>query len=253
MWGKHKSELIGCVAVAFGIVLAMLLLVSIFEYFGIHVPGSREMWIGLIGAVIGGIFTLFGVLITIYKQEEIDDEKRRLEYMPILGFKSCYNAYAADMILAYEQGKSILSSSNDPESKQFMTIEVQPINNNCAFNFGIEECAINFKSVSIERFFTSTKKRIAIREKASFSFDYPNIASAPCFLVRFSYEDIWGNKYFQDLPFILEELNIAGNRSEDMQMIRIRDIKQPILFNKRVGTLAETFNCYKDYDRFKGE
>ena len=67
-----------CVLGAIIVVLLMLLLVTFFEFFGIHVPGSREMWIGLIGAVIGGLFTLLGVLATIYKQQENDGEKRRL-------------------------------------------------------------------------------------------------------------------------------------------------------------------------------
>lgn len=88
MWKNHKRELLGCAMAPVLTVLLLLLNVYAFERFGIHVPGTREMWIGLIGAVIGGVFTLFGVLITIYKQEESDDEKIRIENMPILGFSS---------------------------------------------------------------------------------------------------------------------------------------------------------------------
>ena len=52
------------------IVWALLALVYIFEVLNIHVPGSRDMWIGLIGAVLGGAFTMNGVITTIHKQEE---------------------------------------------------------------------------------------------------------------------------------------------------------------------------------------
>lgn len=30
----------------------------------IDVPGSRKMWIGLIGAMLGGFYTMLGVIIT---------------------------------------------------------------------------------------------------------------------------------------------------------------------------------------------
>lgn len=45
MWKKHKRELTGCIASAIGIVILLLIMVWLFEYFGIHVPGSGEMWI----------------------------------------------------------------------------------------------------------------------------------------------------------------------------------------------------------------
>lgn len=62
MLKKHKKELMMCCIIPILIVVLVLALVSIFEVYGIHVPGSREMWIGFIGSIIGGAFTLIGVL-----------------------------------------------------------------------------------------------------------------------------------------------------------------------------------------------
>ena len=68
---KYVKEAIGCMMISVVIVLLLLGMVAVFEYLEIHVPGSREMWIGLIGAVLGGAFTLIGVLITLYHQKAI--------------------------------------------------------------------------------------------------------------------------------------------------------------------------------------
>ncbi len=251
MWKKHKKELIGCAAATLGIVIALLIMVSAFEYFKIHVPGSREMWIGLIGAVIGGAFTLFGVLITIYKQEEIDDEKRRLENMPILGFEVCFNGQGADMALTYLQNELITSAFSIFESKIFATIVVRPINNLCAFNFGVEQCVINGKLALAGKFFNPSKERIAIGENTRFAFDYDDLKNSVFCLVRFSYEDIFGNRYFQDLPFSYDETTMyEGDSGRIRQIIEIRDIKQPILVNDNVKTLEDIAKDYVDYDIF---
>ena len=53
---KYVKEAIGCMMISVVIVLLLLGMVAVFEYLEIHVPGSREMWIGLIGAVLGGAF-----------------------------------------------------------------------------------------------------------------------------------------------------------------------------------------------------
>ncbi len=51
---KYVKEAIGCMMISVVIVLLLLGMVAVFEYLEIHAPGSREMWIGLIGAVLGG-------------------------------------------------------------------------------------------------------------------------------------------------------------------------------------------------------
>lgn len=87
MWKQHWKSIGLCFGITVGIIILLLIITSIFEYLNIHVPGSREMWIGLTGAVIGGAYTMFGVLITIFKQEEETTENLRLSNLPVLGFK----------------------------------------------------------------------------------------------------------------------------------------------------------------------
>lgn len=86
IWKKHKKLFILCTLLIGAIVFLLLGVVWLLEVLQIHLPGSREMWIGLIGALMGGAFTLYGVLITIFKQEEEQATQRRLENMPLLGF-----------------------------------------------------------------------------------------------------------------------------------------------------------------------
>ena len=250
MWKNHKKELIGCIASAIGIVLLVLLMVTVFEYFGIHVPGTREMWIGLIGAVIGGVFTLLGVLITIYHQEESEKERRRLENMPILGFEVSFNNYESDTVLTYTEGELITSGFFVYESKVFATFYIRTVNNLCTFNYRIEGCAINGKSVILGSAFNPATERLLVGETIDFVFDIEGINTNVFCLLRFAYQDIFGNQYYQDLPFIYEETgSYQGMEGRIKQIIELRDIKQPVLCRES-KSLEEASKEYVDYDVF---
>ena len=84
------------------IVFFLLGIVTFCEKNNIHVAGSREMWIGLVGSIIGGMYTLIGVLLTIYKQQGVEEENKRIENMPILGFEVIKDADNIDAILSCE-------------------------------------------------------------------------------------------------------------------------------------------------------
>lgn len=75
MGRKYFKEILICLFSSIVIVLLLLAMVTLFEKYNIHVSGSREMWMGLIGAIIGGMYTLIGVLITICRQQYYDGEK----------------------------------------------------------------------------------------------------------------------------------------------------------------------------------
>lgn len=251
MWEKHGKEIVGCILIAVITVLALLVMVCVFEQLNLHVPGSREMWIGLIGAVLGGAFTLLGVLLTIYKQEEADNEKTRLENMPILGFEMCYSGEEADTVLTVREGKIITCGFGVYMGKEFVTIKINSVNNLCAFDFTVEECAINGKSVIRGDAFNPSKERIAIGESTTFVFDNDEIKNKNCFcIIRFSYNDIFGNKYYQDFPFIYFETASFEVDARVKQIIEIRDIKQPILVNSTTKSLEEAAKEYVDYETF---
>ena len=122
---KYVKEAIGCMMISVVIVLLLLGMVAVFEYLEIHVPGSREMWIGLIGAVLGGAFTLIGVLITLYHQKESNEENRRLEYMPILGFEAIMSETDPELILTITEEGVITSGFFCLKQKICSQIEIK--------------------------------------------------------------------------------------------------------------------------------
>lgn len=248
---KHKKELFAFGVCVLGIVLGNLLMVYVFERFNIHVPGSREMWIGLIGSIIGGAFTLFGVLFTLYKQEDAEKEKIRLVNMPILVFEVCYDAGEAESVITCVDGELITSGFNLFAAKKFATIKIKTVNNASAFNFIAEECAINGEIISHGDAFNPSYRRIAPEDIATFSFDYDNTNISLFVVVRFSYEDIFGNKYYQDVPFTYAETNGYGaDVGKVRQIIEIRDLKQPILVTDDTKDLKEVLYQYQDYETF---
>ena len=121
MWKQHWKSLGLCFGITVGIIIFLLIITSIFEYLNIHVPGSREMWIGLTGAVIGGAYTMFGVLITIFKQEEETNENLRLSNLPVLGFK-VLNYQPDDVMQTISFIDGELSTTANPEWVTFPSL-----------------------------------------------------------------------------------------------------------------------------------
>lgn len=261
MWKKYIKELIKCILVASVIVFALLILVWIFEKKEIHVPGSREMWIGLIGAILGGAFTLGGVFITLCRQEEQNKEDKRLEHMPILGFeiveadrieKNDGNVSDVDIIfdetLAYMEGELCTSAFLFVEEKLCKTIVISVLNNTCVFDFTIEGCLINGKEIKKGQAFNPGSRRLVSEEKFRLVFDYDDCPNENIFcIIRFSYKDVFGNSYYQDLPFEYAENEYEGTVEHQ---IEIRDIKAPILIDSETKSLEESAKEYIDYDTF---
>lgn len=253
MLKKHGKEIIFCILCSVVVVFGVLGLVYICEYFNIHVPGSREMWIGFLGAVIGGCFTLIGVLITIYKQEEVEAENRRLENMPILGFKVCEGKKEANTLYTYIDEEIITTAFCLYQQKEWVVIEVSVTNEKCAFDFIVEQVVINGKEIRLGSTFNPSKERINVGESTSIAFDDEVINNCNFWCVmRTSYKDIFGNKYYQDLPFTYMETSWGkiGDEEQRIQMIDIRDIKQPILVETNKKSLHDSLTEYIDYETF---
>lgn len=250
MLKKHKKELVMCCSIPILIVVLVLALVSIFEFYGIHVPGSREMWIGFIGSIIGGAFTLIGVLITIYKEEEVQNEQVRLLNMPILIFETYMDGLdGSDMILSIMDNELMTSGFPDYERKGIAKIRISLGNDATAFDFTIQDCMINRKKIAKGDAFNPSKSRIIKKDSLSLIFNPKEVASNIFCVIRMSYKDIFGNLYYQDLPFTYMETTMK-DKYEIEQIISIRDIKQPILVNKKMKSLEETMKEYIDYDVF---
>lgn len=255
---KHGKELAAWIVISIGVVLLLLGMVYIFEKINIHVPGSREMWIGLIGAVLGGMFTMIGVLVTVYKQEEQNHEDKRLEYMPILVFEiieadrinvngkeRIYDEPLFDGTLAYLDGELCTTAFQFIEEKLCKAIQISVLNNACVFDFTIEGCLIDGKEICKGDTFTPAMRRIVAGEQYRLILDNGGYSNSNEFwLIRFVYKDIFGNKYYQDLP--IEYLE-SDNEDIVEQVIEIRDIKAPVFYKDQMICLEEAVKEYCDY------
>ena len=244
---KYVKEAIGCMMISVVIVLLLLGMVAVFEYLEIHVPGSREMWIGLIGAVLGGAFTLIGVRITLYHQKESNEENRRLEYMPILGFEAIMSETDPELILTITEEGVITSGFFCLKQKICSQIEIKTINHNCVFDFQIEGCAVNGKKIASGSAFYPAKRRLTDKEATSIVFDYDINTNVFC-LLRISYKDVFGASYYQDLPFTYAE-TIYDGEDRVRQIVELRDVKAPTL-QKDAKDLEEAVKDYLDYKVF---
>lgn len=100
--------------------------------------------------------------------------------------------------------------------------------------------------------FSPSKKRIVTGEYSTLAFGIDNITSNIFCGLRFSYEDIFGNKYYQDLPFTYNETK-DENMNKQKQIIEIRDIQSPILVGPKVKSLEDSTRECIDYDVFSGK
>lgn len=217
------------------------------------------MWIGLIGAVLGGMFTMIGVLVTIYKQEEQNKENKRLEYMPVLEFTITEpdrikvddgdimnDEPIFDATLACWEGELCASAFQFVEEKLCKAIVISVLNNACVFDFTMEGCLINGKEIHKGDAFSPCMKRLVSGEKYTLIFDNGDYSNKNEFcLIRFTYKDIFGNKYYQDLPIEYTEIDKDGLIE---QFIEIRDIKAPIFVTDEAKRLEEAAKEYCDYN-----
>lgn len=249
---QHWKSIGLCLGITVGIIIFLLIITSIFEYLNIHVPGSREMWIGLTGAVIGGAYTMFGVLITIFKQEEETRENLRLSNLPVLGFKVLdYQPDNMLLIISFIDGELSTTANPDFENKFIVGLEISVLNNACAFDFSIVDFVMNGKKIDLGEQFHSVKTRIAKGEEITICFDCVGINTNIFCLFRFSYKDMLGHQYYQDFPFIYDEIPVAyPEEYTTRQLIEIRDIKAPILIKRDTESLEMTAKEYVDYDTF---
>jgi len=196
------------IASAILVTFALLALVSIFEKQGISVSGSREMWIGLIGTLIGGVYTMLGVVLSLSYQSENDDESKRLENLPLLKFDiriSDLNTYDFSDILTMDGYKLYSTAFPRNEYEHYPVIDVSLANNRAAFDLCIESTITRYHRRALyktKHYFPSVR-RLVSDEKHAIMFwikDYEEyeVSNIQGF-IRFTYKDIFNNRYFQDV------------------------------------------------------
>ncbi len=231
--------LMGAIVVTMG----LLGLVAVFEKYDIHVPGSREMWIGLIGAVLGGAYTLLGVQITIRRQGNADADRQRLENMPILKFKTrvcCLKNFDGQGVFTLSADEFFTTGFPKNELDNYPIIEIAVASASPAFDVRIDSC-ITTDHVSIPKqteCYFPQEYRLVEGEKIESMFwieDYKKYPQCNVQgILRIAYSDIFGNPYYQDISFTYN-----GHLFNSDDMLELDRAISPVLANKKAPTLME--------------
>lgn len=230
---KETTDIIYIFLTAVFITIFLLILVCLFEQFDVHVPGSREMWIGLIGALLGGVYTMLGVKMTINYQAKCDNEKERLSNLPILRFEtgiSSINEFNGDGIFSIEKNSIYTTAFPQNETTNYPTLTISLSNNNSAFDVYIESFVTSENvNNSVDReFFFPKECRLVSNENVQYMLyiiDYENYSTCNVMgIIRIAYSDIFGNSYYQDVA-----VSYCENADSLDKFIEIEHIRMPVL------------------------
>ena len=231
--------------------LGILALVVVFEKYNIHVAGSREMWIGLIGAILGGAYTLLGVQITVRVQKRADIERQRLENMPILQFKlgtTCLKNFKGQGIFTLNKNEFYTTGFPKDALLNYPSIEISLASVNPAFNVRIDSC-ITTEHTSVPqktKCYFPQEYRLIDNEKTLNMFwiqDYDTYPHCNVLgVMRIAYSDIFENSYYQDVSFTYDE-----STQDKEKMLTFDKVMPPVLVNKRVPTLLDRIKSEFSY------
>lgn len=247
---KETTDIVCIFLTALFITVALLILVCLFEQFEIHVPGSREMWIGLIGALLGGVYTMLGVKMTINYQAKCDYEKDRISNLPILKFETGFSSmegFDGDGIYSIDKNSICTTAFPHNEKKNYPALTISLSNNNSAFDVYIKSFVTleNMNNGLNREFFFPKEYRLVSNEKIQYMLyimDYEEYKSCNVSgIVRIAYSDIFGNAYYQD---------VAVSYCEDFasldKLLEIEHIRKPVL-QKDSLALSEIIKMEYDY------
>lgn len=235
---KNIISIVFIFLTAIAITLILLGIVTLFEERNIHVSGSREMWIGLIGALLGGAYTLLGVQMTLYYQEKNDIEKQRIENLPILKFESKnvkmerYNG----PIFTLDGNEIYTSGFPKDDKKPYPILVISLANNAPAFDVYVESCITTEHNQEVvkNKAYAPMGYRLVAEEKIETMFwilDYCRYSTCNVLgVLRVSYSDMFGNRYFQDVPFSYSE-----QVSREYNILELDSIKAPTLVEKSLN------------------
>lgn len=238
--------------------ISMLLLYMgayLVEDYGIELIEGTTLWINVSATLLAGYFTLLGVKLTIDAQKKSEKLARQCEVMPLLGVRtdSVTMKQAGNvMIFSYtKEGKSTTAFPILEEELydviRYPILTLFPANQNPIFDLCAEDLYLqngigNGKSCC----FYPTARRLLEGEEENILIYLEAVDQkiANHFgIVRFSYYDMYHQKYYQDIPFILSFL------SEELQEIEIRDIKAPVVAGEKL-TILESAKQFRDWSAF---
>lgn len=234
---------IGCFIVAFGTVQWI-------ERNDISLPGDIDLWIGFAGALLGGVFTLMGVILTMQFQGNSDEEKIRLENMPILKFSVRYStlaAYEMNGIFTLDGYEYLTTGFPDDKTKEYPIICIELANGKPAFDVYMESAITiaHDSNTKEHKSYAPAKYRLVADEKIKYMFwikDYKDYETANVMgLIRIAYSDIFQNKYYQDIEFAYDRMVRNG------EMLEINNVVSPIQCEDAESIYHHMKKQYADY------
>lgn len=243
---KNRSFLLTTLLIAVIFIVTFLgiwFLVCFLDKIGFNTVGTREMWIGLLGSLVGGFFSFLGVNYSIYSQKDDEKERQRLEHMPIL--KVDYEMkslpeYKEGNIFTLYQNEILTSAFPTNLKKKYPVIVVSLSNKNSAYEVYIESCITIHHTEEITKSpaFNPEKYRVVPGEYYTSmvyimdadDYEFSNILC----VLRISYSDIFGNKYYQDVPFSYTE-----HAASPEYVFETYNLKKPILVERNTPTLFD--------------
>ena len=209
------------------------------------------MLASLFGALIGGFFTIVAAVLAIKHQSSETREHNRLDNMPVLCF-TVAPELEPDIVVTCLEGE-LCTSASDIFSKKYCSFSISSLGGKAAFDLQLCGCMINDKLIPCGAAFAPALYRLVGDESVVYAFDITECMTNVFVLFRFSYEDIFGNVYYQDVPFTYMETDMwEQDNGHIRQIVELRDIKKPVLKSLALS-LEESAKTCGDYETFAGE
>ena len=227
--------------VALVIVCALLIAADLFNITQ-YIPLTQNYdWLAFIGAIIGGIATFAGVFFTLDYQKKSDEEKKRNDNAPIIKIDVSYKSLEEHQGGIFTLNGSEVYTSGFPKDykKNYPIIELRLTNDKPAFDVCIDSCATREHTDVVQHAaYAPALYRLLPNECVKSMFWIQDAAAYESInilgIIRISYSDMFGNKYFQDAAFSYVE----GNSPIKAEM-EITGIRVPVLVDKQTPTLKE--------------
>ena len=216
-----------------------------------YIPLTKSYdWLAFIGAIIGGIATFVGVYFTLDYQKKSDEEKKRNDNAPIIKIDISYKTLEEHHGGIFTLNESEVYTSGFPKDskKNYPIIELRLANDKPAFDICIDSCATREHTDVVQHAaYAPALYRLLENECVKSMFWIQDAATYKSInilgIVRISYSDMFGNKYFQDAAFSYIEENgpIKAN-------MKITSARVPVLADKQAPTLKERLE--EEYPHF---
>ena len=216
------------------------------EHEGLLSTLTATYWSAIIGGLISGGITLLGVLMSNHRQDQVFKETQRLSNMPVLHFRKADNS-----------GKVIYSLSEFNMRRDYETLKLEdkePIeliitSTNNAFGLKLSQSItkpnkFEDQVLNVDDWFVDNQS-ISSSQPAVIPIDIHFESKEPLMLygaLRFEYEDVFGNKYYQDLVYEFSEITYKQMKSMSSQLAFFEYIMQG---NNLIGK----YNVLKNYGK----